>query len=433
MVTPAAALAAARAAADAKKLAESKPVAQLFAADADGDAEEEEEAAAHVAAGDDIQLYLMAAYAPGVRPPKNGVKLIADAILTKHVDCIREEAVSIKARPFGSQRTERPVHSQQQLESAMRPQAKPGRLAGSSSSSAASKLLELLPEAARSVLAPNLSAQQVQQQLWLHEQQKLEGKQQQQQQHEMPVPPEAKAVAADPPASAQCSGRYPLNAGLYSLLAASVEGADWAAWSCLVYNNNRERQAEVVTVEAAAMYSPGAVELKPGHTYTCIAFYKKATGVAIAATSPADWDKAVMAAADAAAKAATAETCPSLAYIPPLRGLPPPPLTTSRHKLMANGKEITIHGLNWWVTDAAPGATLAHGVSPSPVCAAQPTLMLPLLCCRHRFGFNVPMGVVDGLWAGGTDLATDFGKISYQLKLLGYNAGGWCLLTRACA
>lgn len=42
--------------------------------------------------------------------------------------------------------------------------------------------------------------------------------------------------------------------------------------------------------------------------------------------------------------------------------------------------------------------------------------------CVCLAGFNVAMGVVDGLWAGGTDLATDFGKIAYQLKLLGYNA-----------
>jgi aryl-phospho-beta-D-glucosidase BglC (GH1 family) len=32
------------------------------------------------------------------------------------------------------------------------------------------------------------------------------------------------------------------------------------------------------------------------------------------------------------------------------------------------------------------------------------------------------MGMVDGLWAGGPDFATDFGKISFELKLLGYNA-----------
>lgn len=40
-----------------------------------------------------------------------------------------------------------------------------------------------------------------------------------------------------------------------------------------------------------------------------------------------------------------------------------------------------------------------------------------------RFGFNVGMGMVDGLWAGGTAAATDFALITYQLRLLGYNAG----------
>jgi hypothetical protein len=39
------------------------------------------------------------------------------------------------------------------------------------------------------------------------------------------------------------------------------------------------------------------------------------------------------------------------------------------------------------------------------------------------FGFNVGMGMVDGLWAGGSAAATDFALITYQLRLLGYNAG----------
>lgn len=38
------------------------------------------------------------------------------------------------------------------------------------------------------------------------------------------------------------------------------------------------------------------------------------------------------------------------------------------------------------------------------------------------FGFNVGMGMVDGLWAGGTEAATDFALITYQLRLLGFNA-----------
>jgi hypothetical protein len=32
------------------------------------------------------------------------------------------------------------------------------------------------------------------------------------------------------------------------------------------------------------------------------------------------------------------------------------------------------------------------------------------------------MGMVDGLWAGGSEAATDFAAIAYQLRLLGYNA-----------
>ena len=39
-----------------------------------------------------------------------------------------------------------------------------------------------------------------------------------------------------------------------------------------------------------------------------------------------------------------------------------------------------------------------------------------------RFGFNVGMGMVDGLWVGGSEAATDFALIAYQIRLLGYNA-----------
>lgn len=35
------------------------------------------------------------------------------------------------------------------------------------------------------------------------------------------------------------------------------------------------------------------------------------------------------------------------------------------------------------------------------------------------FGFNNAQGGQDGLWAGGSEAATDFGAIAYQLKLLG--------------
>ncbi|KAI8468681.1 MAG: glycoside hydrolase superfamily [Monoraphidium minutum] len=38
------------------------------------------------------------------------------------------------------------------------------------------------------------------------------------------------------------------------------------------------------------------------------------------------------------------------------------------------------------------------------------------------FGFNVGMGAVDGLWAGGTDQATDFLEMVRQIRVLGFNA-----------
>lgn len=71
----------------------------------------------------------------------------------------------------------------------------------------------------------------------------------------------------------------------------------------------------------------------------------------------------------------------------PPRGTPPPPLKMVGHLLVnsQNNKVVSIRGINW-------------------------------------FGFNVGMGMVDGLWAGGSAAATDFALITYQLRLLGYNA-----------
>lgn len=71
----------------------------------------------------------------------------------------------------------------------------------------------------------------------------------------------------------------------------------------------------------------------------------------------------------------------------PPRGTPPPPLKLVGHLMVnaRNNKVVSLRGINW-------------------------------------FGFNVGMGMVDGLWAGGTAAATDFALISYQLRLLGYNA-----------
>jgi hypothetical protein len=349
------------------------------------------------------------------------VKLLADAILTKHVDCIKEQSVALQARPFGSQREERPQHPVA-LEEAGSRQLR---------ARTAADALELPAVARMRMAASDLSAQTKQQQLWLTEQQQLVGagratadqpatqqkeqqqdRQQEQQQQpasgsaqarmplaaqDTPVPPEVKAVAADPAPSARCKGAQPLQPGLYSLLAATVDGADWASWGCVSFRHadlaQQQQQGQQrrvnVTVSAVPMYSPGAVELAPGHTYTCVAHFRQSTHVSVAATSSADWDMAVRKAVDSAVRVAHVEACPTLSYVPPLRGSPPPRLAVQGNRLVAQSKAgdrpFQMHGINW-------------------------------------FGFNVPMGVVDGLWAGGTDLATDFGKITYQLKLLGYNA-----------
>jgi hypothetical protein len=83
----------------------------------------------------------------------------------------------------------------------------------------------------------------------------------------------------------------------------------------------------------------------------------------------------------------TAAVCKPPAYQAPPRGTPPPPLDIRRGQLVnrLNGRPVTIRGINW-------------------------------------FGFNVDMGMVDGLWAGGSDAATDFNKIAYQIRMLGFNA-----------
>lgn len=71
----------------------------------------------------------------------------------------------------------------------------------------------------------------------------------------------------------------------------------------------------------------------------------------------------------------------------PPRGTPPSPLKMVGNLLVnaQNNRVVSIRGINW-------------------------------------FGFNVGMGMVDGLWAGGSVAATDFALIVYQLRLLGYNA-----------
>jgi hypothetical protein len=54
------------------------------------------------------------------------------------------------------------------------------------------------------------------------------------------------------------------------------------------------------------------------------------------------------------------------------------------------------------------------------------------------FGFNNAQGGPDGLWAGGSEAATDFGAIAYQLKLLGelqaveFYFSPWCCTLESC-
>lgn len=328
-----------------------------------------------------IRLFLLATFANGVKPPQTGVKLIADAILTKHVDCIQDAAVAVTARPFGSHYRARPKAKDHTSGAPVPPPVSDDYGDGVLLPMIQSLLKREQRVAGQRPIALKLN-------IPYHEAQV----QQQQQQTEpagnntaMSVPPEAVQLAKDPPAAAMCRGSFGFIPGLYSLLAASVEGADWATWSCLAYKTSTRDERGYANVTAVEMYSPGAVELVPGFTYTCIAYYPKANAAAIAAAKAKDWDSSITDAVQNAVKTAAEAPCTPLAFQPPLRGVPPPPVDIQGNKLVAAGKPLTIHGLNW-------------------------------------FGFNVPMGVVDGLWAGGTDLATDFGKIAFQLKLLGYNA-----------
>uniref|UniRef100_A0A383VF90 Glycoside hydrolase family 5 domain-containing protein n=1 Tax=Tetradesmus obliquus TaxID=3088 RepID=A0A383VF90_TETOB len=73
-------------------------------------------------------------------------------------------------------------------------------------------------------------------------------------------------------------------------------------------------------------------------------------------------------------------------YQPLARGYPAPPLAPKAGKLYDAWfhKPVVLRGVSW-------------------------------------FGFNNAQGGPDGLWAGGSEAATDFGAIAYQLKLLGFN------------
>lgn len=62
-----------------------------------------------------------------------------------------------------------------------------------------------------------------------------------------------------------------------------------------------------------------------------------------------------------------------------------PPLHIKDGRFLAGNKEFTFQGINW-------------------------------------FGFNNEQTMIDGLWAGGTSMSTDFSTIVYRLKLLGFNS-----------
>lgn len=215
---------------------------------------------------------------------------------------------------------------------------------------------------------------------------------------------------------AKCVSAYPLNGGLYTLLASYIEGANWATWKC--YKNTPAAQDGVGIAAAASaevpLFSAQAVQLDAGSSYSCVATYAPLTAEQKAAIAALDWNQEVVTAASvadnyadisaatAAASAAAAPTdttdntsvepavgasCRQPAYTQPPRGQPAPPLDAQGAKIVnaLTREPVAIRGINW-------------------------------------FGFNVPMGMVDGLWAGGSDGTTDFSTIAYELKMLGYNA-----------
>uniref|UniRef100_A0A383VFK3 Glycoside hydrolase family 5 domain-containing protein n=1 Tax=Tetradesmus obliquus TaxID=3088 RepID=A0A383VFK3_TETOB len=208
---------------------------------------------------------------------------------------------------------------------------------------------------------------------------------------------------------AKCVSAYPLNGGMYNLLASYIEGANWATWKC--YKNAPAASGGAVVTAAAPaevpLFSSQAVNLAGGNSYTCTATYTPLTAAQKAEIAAMDWNSQVtqVAAAavatvapmdaadssdpsgDAGITPAVGASCPTPAYTQPPRGKPAAILDTQGAKLInQNTKEaIQIRGLNW-------------------------------------FGFNVDMGMVDGLWAGGSDATTDFSTIVYQIRQLGYNA-----------
>lgn len=84
---------------------------------------------------------------------------------------------------------------------------------------------------------------------------------------------------------------------------------------------------------------------------------------------------------DAHVSAALPPWCFAVTADQPPKGTPPPPLVLQGNRLVNawTGGNVAIRGVNW-------------------------------------FGFNVGATMVDGLWAGGSEAATDFQTITYQLR-----------------
>jgi hypothetical protein len=115
--------------------------------------------------------------------------------------------------------------------------------------------------------------------------------------------------------------------------------------------------------------------------------YLQVATAAVSAAGAAPMDATDDPSSDPGLGPAVGPSCPTPAYTQPPRGKPAAILDIQGPRLInsVTKETVDIRGLNW-------------------------------------FGFNVDMGMVDGLWAGGSDAATDFSTIVYQIRQLGYNA-----------
>jgi hypothetical protein len=94
---------------------------------------------------------------------------------------------------------------------------------------------------------------------------------------------------------AKCVSAYPLNGGIYNLLASYIDGANWATWKCYK-NAPATAGGAVVTAAATAevpLFSSQAVTLVGGNSYTCIATYTPLTAAQKAAIAAMDWNSQV--------------------------------------------------------------------------------------------------------------------------------------------